>query len=112
MKDPPDSEPRTPAAPDAIRANLSRHPLRPASAKGRGNVDVLVQIRLLKATVIGGGAGGLLGLLLGGFLGHPLLGSLLGALGFGLGSLLSWEKVGEPANVVYHTCRSWDDAGS
>ena len=99
MKDPPDSEPPTPAAPDAIRANVSRRPPRPASVKGRRNVDVLAQIQLLKATVIGGGFGGLLGLLLGGFLGNPLLGGLLGALGTGLGSLLFSGKVREPALV-------------
>jgi len=59
----------------------------------------LVQIRLLKATVLGGGPGGLLGLLLGGFLGYPFLGGLLGALGIGLGSLLFSGKVREPALV-------------
>ncbi len=95
----PNSEPPTPAVPDAIRANLSRRPPRPASAKRRRNVDVFAQIQLLKATVIGGGFGGLLGLLLGGFLGHPLLGGLLGALGTGLGSLLFSGKVREPALV-------------
>ena len=99
MKDPPDSELPTPAAPDAIPANLSRRPPRPASAKGRRNIDVFAQLQLLKATVIGGGFGGLLGLLLGGFLGHPYLGGLLGALGTGLGSLLFSGKVREPALV-------------
>ena len=95
----PNSEPPTPAVPDAIRANLSRRPPRPASAKGRRNVDVFAQIQLLKATVIGGGFGGLLGLLLGGFLGHPFLGGLLGVLGTGVGSLLFSGKVREPALV-------------
>ena len=99
MKDPQNSEPPPPAAPDAIRVTLSRRPPPPASAKGRRNVNASAQIQLLKATVIGGGFGGLLGLLLGGFLGHPLLGALLGALGTGLGSLLFSRKVREPALV-------------
>ncbi len=99
MKDPQNSEPPPPAASDATQANLSRRPPPPASAKGRRNVNALAQIQLLKATVIGGGFGGLLGLLLGGFLGHPYLGGLLGALGTGLGSLLFSRKVREPALV-------------
>ena len=99
MKDPQNSEPPPPAASDATQANLSRRPPPPASAKGRRNVNALAQIQLLKATVIGGGFGGLLGLLLGGFLGHPYLGGLLGALGTGLGSLLFSGKVREPALV-------------
>ena len=97
----PNSEPPTPAARDAVRANLSRRPLRPASAKELRNVDVSAQIRLLQAKVLGGIAGGLLGLLAGGFLGHPFLGGLLGALGIGLGSLLFWKRVGEAAHPFF-----------
>ena len=97
----PNSEPPTPAAPDAIQANLVRRPPRPASVTGRRNVDVLTQIRRLKATVVGAGAGGLLGLLTGYFLGHPFLGGLLGALGIAWGSRLFWKKVGEETDVVF-----------
>ena len=97
----PNSEPPGPHASDAIRANLRRRPLRPASAEGLRNVDVSAQIRLLKAKVFGGSAGGLLGLLAGGFLGHPFLGVLLGALGVGLGSLLFWKRVGEAAHPFF-----------
>ena len=97
----PSSKSPTPAGPDAIRPNLSRRPLRPASAKGLRDVNASTQILLVQATVIGGIAGGLLGLLTGGFLGHPLLGGLLGALGIGWGSLLFWGKVGENTQAFF-----------
>ena len=97
----PNSNPPTPVAPDAIRANLSRRPERPASTKGSGEVDLVRRVRLVRAMLYGGGGGGFLGWLAGGLVGHPFLGGLLGVLGIGLASFLVSEKVGGVAHVLY-----------
>ncbi len=97
----PNSRPPTPVAPDAIRANLSRRPERPASTKGPGEVDLAARVRLVKAMSLGGVSGGFLGLLAGWFLGHPFLGGLLGVLFAGLVPFLVSEKVGGAAHTLY-----------
>lgn len=95
------SESSGPAAPDAIRASLSRRPGRPASDRGPREVDLAARTRLLKAMLFGGISGGFLGVVAGIFLGHPFLGGVVGVLFAGLGPFLVSEKVGGAARFVY-----------